>query len=61
MGGCRCSRWEKHFVDDRPIDGVEQWTGLRVEALDASAVVTGVDSRFNLTVDGARICIGMQN
>jgi hypothetical protein len=30
-------------------------TVLRIKALDASAIVTGVDSRFDMTVDGARI------
>jgi hypothetical protein len=41
-----------------PIDVVEQGTGVRVEALDASTIVASGDSRFDLTVDDAQIHIG---
>jgi hypothetical protein len=39
-------------VDDGLIDVIEQGMGLRVEALDASAIVAGADCRFDLTLTG---------
>jgi hypothetical protein len=48
--------WEIRFVDDRAISVVEQDMELGAEALDASAIVAAVDSRFNLTVDGVWCC-----
>jgi hypothetical protein len=47
-----------HYVNDGPTEIVDQDTGPRVQALDASAIVAGADYRFDLMVDGARIHIG---
>ena len=47
-----------HGLNNGPIGVVKEGTGFGVEALNAGTKVAEADSRFDLTVDGARIQVG---